>query len=81
MILSSSCSFLSNHGTWQFVYESEKPTVANQILLDIQRGVRLKKTVCNDRSKPILDGTFPSFQFLIHRLDYRFTNLNLGERE
>jgi len=42
--------------TTVFVYDSEKPTVANQILLDIQRGVRLKKTVCNDRSRPILDG-------------------------
>jgi len=40
----------------KFVYDSEKPTTANQILLDIQRGVRLKKTKCNDRSRPILDG-------------------------
>jgi hypothetical protein len=40
----------------QFVYDSEKPTVANQILLEIQRGVRLKKAQCNDRSRPNLNG-------------------------
>lgn len=30
--------------------------MANQILLEIQRGVRLKKAVCNDRSRPNLNG-------------------------
>ena len=30
--------------------------MANQILLEIQRGVRLKKATCNDRSRPNLNG-------------------------
>lgn len=30
--------------------------MANQILLEIQRGVRLKKAQCNDRSRPNLNG-------------------------
>jgi hypothetical protein len=38
------------------MYESEKPNVHNQLLKEIQTGVKLKKVQTNDRSKPQLDG-------------------------
>jgi hypothetical protein len=38
------------------MYESEKPNVHNQLLKEIQTGVRLKKVQTDDRSKPQLDG-------------------------
>nr|CAD7406500.1 unnamed protein product [Timema poppensis] len=40
----------------QFMYESEKPNVHNQLLKQIQYGVQLKRVQCNDRSRPLLDG-------------------------
>lgn len=40
----------------QFLYESEKPNVHNELLKQIQQGFNLKKTVTNDRSKPLLEG-------------------------
>lgn len=36
----------------KFVYESEKPMMHNQMLEQIQRGVRLRHVRTNDRSKP-----------------------------
>ena len=42
----------------QFVYDSEHPNVYNQLLSQIQKGVRLKRTKCNDRSRPNLDGLY-----------------------
>jgi hypothetical protein len=42
--------------TFQFMYESEKPNVHNQLLKEIQSGIRLKKVQTNDRSRPQLDG-------------------------
>jgi len=38
------------------MYESERPNVHNQLLKEIQSGVKLKKVQTNDRSKPQLDG-------------------------
>lgn len=40
----------------QFLYESEKPNVHNELLKQIQQGINLKKTQTNDRSKPLLEG-------------------------
>lgn len=40
----------------QFIFETEKATAHNVLLKEIQSGVRLKPTKCNDRSKPILEG-------------------------
>lgn len=40
----------------QFIFETEKATAHNQLLKQIQGGVQLKPTKCNDRSKPILGG-------------------------
>lgn len=43
----------------QFVYESEKAnssTSHNELLKQIQGGIRLKPTKTNDRSKPVLQG-------------------------
>lgn len=36
----------------QFVYDSEKPTVVNELLHEIHRGVQLRHTKTNDRSRP-----------------------------
>lgn len=41
---------------FQFMYESERPNVHNQLLKQIQSGITLKRVQCNDRSKPQLDG-------------------------
>jgi len=38
------------------MYESERPNVHNQLLKEIQSGVKLKKVQTNDRSRPQLDG-------------------------
>lgn len=40
----------------QFIFESEKPNSHNELLKEISKGVRLKKTKTNDRSKPNLEG-------------------------
>lgn len=40
----------------QFLYESERPNVHNELLKQIQQGINLKKAVTNDRSKPLLEG-------------------------
>lgn len=40
----------------QYIYESEKPTKLNQLLQEIQSGVRLRTVRTNDRSKPNLEG-------------------------
>jgi high-affinity K+ transport system ATPase subunit B len=44
------------YATFQFMYESERPNVHNQLLKEIQSGVKLKKVQTNDRSRPQLDG-------------------------
>jgi len=38
------------------VFESEKSNMHNQLLKQIQQGVKLKTVKTNDRSKPILEG-------------------------
>lgn len=40
----------------QFIFESEKPNSHNELLKEINKGVKLKKTKTNDRSKPNLEG-------------------------
>lgn len=40
----------------QFIFESESPNAHNELLKEINKGVRLKKTKTNDRSKPNLEG-------------------------
>lgn len=40
----------------QFIYETEKANAHNQLLNQINAGVRLKSVKTNDRSKPILAG-------------------------
>lgn len=40
----------------QFIFESEKQNCHNDLLKEINKGVKLKKVKCNDRSKPILEG-------------------------
>lgn len=40
----------------QFMYESEKPNAHNELLHEINKGIKLKKTKTNDRSKPNLEG-------------------------
>jgi hypothetical protein len=41
---------------FQFLYESEKTIQEEDILKDIEKGVRLKHVKTNDRSKPNLRG-------------------------
>lgn len=43
-------------GKAHFVFESEKSNMHNQLLKQIQQGVKLKNVKTNDRSKPILEG-------------------------
>nr|XP_050868672.1 cyclin-dependent kinase 11B-like [Vespula vulgaris] len=43
-------------GKAHFVFESEKSNMHNQLLKQIQEGVKLKSVKTNDRSKPILEG-------------------------
>ncbi|KOC64937.1 hypothetical protein WH47_04526 [Habropoda laboriosa] len=43
-------------GNEHFVFESEKSNMHNQLLKQIQQGVKLKRVQTNDRSKPMLDG-------------------------
>ncbi|XP_076620393.1 uncharacterized protein LOC143341385 isoform X2 [Colletes latitarsis] len=43
-------------GKTQFVFESEKSNMHNQLLKQIQQGVALKRVQTNDRSKPMLEG-------------------------
>lgn len=40
----------------QFIFETEKATVHNVLLKEINAGVRLRTVKCNDRSKPNLEG-------------------------
>lgn len=40
----------------QFIFESEKPNSHNNLLKQINKGIKLKKTKTNDRSKPNLEG-------------------------
>lgn len=40
----------------QFIFESEKPNSHNELLKEISKGIKLKKTKTNDRSKPNLEG-------------------------
>lgn len=40
----------------QYVYESEKGNMHNQLLKQINQGIKLKQVKTNDRSKPNLDG-------------------------
>ncbi|XP_018364334.1 PREDICTED: ABC transporter F family member 4 [Trachymyrmex cornetzi] len=43
-------------GKAHFVFESEKSNMHNQLLKQIQQGVKLKTVKTNDRSKPMLEG-------------------------
>ncbi|XP_070168991.1 glutamic acid-rich protein isoform X2 [Polyergus mexicanus] len=43
-------------GKAHFVFESEKSNIHNQLLKQIQQGVKLKIVKTNDRSKPMLEG-------------------------
>lgn len=43
-------------GNAHFVFESEKSNMHNQLLKQIQEGVRLKSVKTNDRSRPMLEG-------------------------
>ncbi|XP_011645334.1 DNA ligase 1-like [Pogonomyrmex barbatus] len=43
-------------GKAHFVFESEKSNMHNQLLKQIQQGVKLKSVKTNDRSKPMLEG-------------------------
>lgn len=43
-------------GKAHFVFESEKSNMHNQLLKQIQEGVKLKTVRTNDRSKPVLEG-------------------------
>ncbi|XP_076303795.1 uncharacterized protein LOC143221951 [Lasioglossum baleicum] len=43
-------------GKTQFVFESEKSNMHNELLKQIQEGVKLKSVKTNDRSRPILEG-------------------------
>ncbi|XP_076237418.1 uncharacterized protein LOC143181090 isoform X2 [Calliopsis andreniformis] len=43
-------------GKAHFVFESEKSNMHNQLLKQIQEGVKLKRVQCNDRSRPMLEG-------------------------
>ncbi|XP_011880243.1 PREDICTED: DNA ligase 1 [Vollenhovia emeryi] len=43
-------------GKAHFVFESEKSNMHNQLLKQIQEGVKLKTVRTNDRSKPMLEG-------------------------
>lgn len=47
---------LSPSGKAHFVFESEKSNMHNQLLKQIQQGVRLKSVNTNDRSRPMLEG-------------------------
>lgn len=38
------------------MFESEKSNVHNELLKEIQQGIRLKSVRTNDRSKPMLEG-------------------------
>ncbi|RXG70184.1 hypothetical protein Avbf_02983 [Armadillidium vulgare] len=44
--------YLPENSKYSFFYESEKPVVQNQLLGEIQRGVKLRHVKTNDRSKP-----------------------------
>lgn len=48
--------YLFPPGKAHFVFESEKSNMHNQLLKQIQEGVKLKNVKTNDRSKPILEG-------------------------
>ncbi|XP_076641830.1 uncharacterized protein LOC143352822 isoform X2 [Halictus rubicundus] len=43
-------------GKTQFVFESEKSNMHNELLKQIQEGVKLKSVKTNDRSRPMLEG-------------------------
>ncbi|XP_071863998.1 uncharacterized protein isoform X2 [Bombus fervidus] len=43
-------------GKAHFVFESEKSNMHNQLLKQIQEGVKLKRVQTNDRSRPMLEG-------------------------
>lgn len=48
--------YFSPLGKTHFVFESEKSNMHNQLLQQIQQGVKLKSVKTNDRSKPMLQG-------------------------
>ncbi|KAK2581928.1 hypothetical protein KPH14_002381 [Odynerus spinipes] len=43
-------------GKTHFIFESEKSNMHNQLLKQIQQGVKLKSVKTNDRSRPMLEG-------------------------
>ncbi|KOX73608.1 hypothetical protein WN51_13685 [Melipona quadrifasciata] len=43
-------------GKAHFVFESEKSNMHNELLKQIQEGIKLKRVQTNDRSKPMLEG-------------------------
>lgn len=49
-------NYFSPLGKAHFVFESEKSNMHNQLLQQIQQGVKLKNVKTNDRSKPMLEG-------------------------
>ena len=62
MFVAFSIFLIQNH--FQYLYDSEKSKKEEDILKDIEKGVRLKHVRTNDRSKPNLRGNI-SFRMYI----------------